>query len=183
MGSGRDPMIVINELLPDQYRGHLILVRYVTDEYIDVISLPDRIEFKHKRFFAPQAKSFDARLFEPWLEQPIAFGAFADDRLVGVIEGSLETWNQRFRITNLWIDESLRRQGIAKQLMRTLIDEAIKRNRPRALILETQSCNVAAIALYQSFGFDLIGLDTMCYGNNDIEQHEVRLEWGKRIQY
>ncbi len=174
--------LVIRELYKDEYHGHLILVRYVTDEYIDVISFPDRIEFKYKRFFAPQTKSFESRLFESWLEQPIAFGAFADDRLVGVIEGSVESWSQRFRIANLWIDEAWRRQGIAKQLMKTLIDEATTRFSPRALVLETQSCNVAAIALYQSFGFELIGLDTMCYGNHDIEQHEVRLEWGKPIQ-
>ncbi|MCK7487019.1 MAG: hypothetical protein MZU97_17065 [Bacillus subtilis] len=100
-------LVIPRNCQKDQYHGHLILVRYVTEEYIDVISFPDRIEFKPKRFFAPQTKSFEARLFESWLEQPIAFGAFADDRLVGVIEGSVETWNQRFRITNLWIDEAV----------------------------------------------------------------------------
>ena len=48
----------------------------------------------------------------------------------------------------------------------------------RAVILETQSCNVDAIGFYLHEGFTLIGLDTCCYSNRDIERREVRLELG-----
>jgi len=45
-------------------------------------------------------------------------------------------------------------------------------------MLETQSCNEAAIAFYLAYGFSLIGFDACCYGNKDIEGKEVRLEFG-----
>ena len=48
----------------------------------------------------------------------------------------------------------------------------------RAVILETQSCNVGAIGFYLHEGFTLVELDTCCYSNCDIERREVRLELG-----
>lgn len=48
----------------------------------------------------------------------------------------------------------------------------------RAVILETQSCNVGAVGFYLHEGFTLIGFDTCCYSNRDIERREVRLELG-----
>lgn len=44
------------------------------------------------------------------------------------------------------------------------------------MILETQSCNINAIRFYMHEGFTLMGLDTCCYSNNDLERKEVRLE-------
>ncbi len=45
----------------------------------------------------------------------------------------------------------------------------------RAIILETQSCNTNAIEFYLHEGFELMGFDSCCYSNNDIEKHEVRI--------
>jgi ribosomal protein S18 acetylase RimI-like enzyme len=70
-----------------------------------------------------------------------------------------------------------RRHGIGK----TLMDYAKKKAKGiecRAIILETQSCNVNAIAFYTAQGLRLFGFDRSCYGNKDIENHEVRLELG-----
>ena len=44
--------------------------------------------------------------------------------------------------------------------------------------LETQSCNVRAIAFYRSQGFELIGFDSCCYTNLDVERHEIRFDFG-----
>ncbi len=54
---------------------------------------------------------------------------------------------------------------------------ALSQNR-RAIILETQSCNTGAIEFYLHEGFELIGFDTCCYTNNDIDRREVRLDLG-----
>ena len=43
-------------------------------------------------------------------------------------------------------------------------------------MLETQSCNAAAIAFYRSQGFTLNGFDRSCYGNDDVQRREVRLD-------
>ena len=49
----------------------------------------------------------------------------------------------------------------------------------RMIVLETQSCNEAAIAFYRKNGFSVIGFDLYAYSNTDPERHEVRIEMGK----
>ena len=44
--------------------------------------------------------------------------------------------------------------------------------------METQSCNTKAIGFYLHQGFELIGLDTCCYTNDDIGRREVRINLG-----
>jgi len=50
------------------------------------------------------------------------------------------------------------------------------------LVLETQSCNLPAIDFYLKHGFELLGLDTAAYSNEDVAKGEVRLEFGRVIQ-
>ena len=59
-----------------------------------------------------------------------------------------------------------------------LAKEAAVREKMRMVILETQSCNVAAIDFYRSQGMDLVGVLTCDYSNNDMERKEVRFEMG-----
>ena len=56
--------------------------------------------------------------------------------------------------------------------------EIAKEQNRRAIILETQSCNVRAIAFYRSQGFHLIGFDSCCYTNRDVERREIRFNMG-----
>ena len=61
------------------------------------------------------------------------------------------------------------------------MDIAKKRAREqgrRAIILETQSCNTNAIGFYLHQGFELVGFDTCCYTNDDINRREVRINLG-----
>ena len=80
-------------------------------------------------------------------------------------------------VTELWVHESLRRQGIAHQLMAVAKEQAVLEHR-RAIILETQSCNVGAISFYQQEGFEPIGIASCCYSNCDLERREVRINMG-----
>ena len=80
-------------------------------------------------------------------------------------------------ITELWVSDTLQRQGIGTRLM-NLAKEKAKEQGRRAIILETQSCNVVAISFYRSQGFKLIGFDSCCYTNRDVERHEVRFDLG-----
>ena len=49
------------------------------------------------------------------------------------------------------------------------------------IVLETQSCNEAAIAFYRKNGFSVIGFDLYAYSNTDPERHEVRIKTGKKL--
>ena len=88
-----------------------------------------------------------------------------------------EEWSNRLMVTELWVSEELRGKGIGGRLMDQAKEVAVRQNR-RAIILETQSCNMNAIGFYLHQGFELIGFDTCCYTNNDIGRREVRINLG-----
>ena len=59
-------------------------------------------------------------------------------------------------ITNVAVDPSRRRQGVAAQLLQ-VFDNFAKGNRLAFLTLEVRPSNAAAIALYRGFGFREVG--------------------------
>ncbi len=60
-------------------------------------------------------------------------------------------------VLNLCVDPELRRQGIARNLLEHIIDLA-RNLKALTLFLEVRESNCAALALYQSCGFDEIGI-------------------------
>ena len=145
------------------YAGRKFTARYQTTGYYDIRPSGQGFQLAYVPFDAPEERSFDDTFYGEWLEDPIAYGAFEGERLIGFVEGSMETWNNRFRISNICVFE-----------------EAATR-RARMIILETQTCNENAIAFYKKNGFDIIGFDLYSYSNTDPERHEVRIEMGKKL--
>ena len=88
-----------------------------------------------------------------------------------------EYFDLELTVTELWVDDRFHRRGFGTRLM-DLAKEKAKEQGRRAIILETQSCNVRAIAFYRRQGFRLIGFDACCYTNNDEARHEVRFNFG-----
>lgn len=168
----------IQPLNIETYRKKKLSVKYHTPGYVDLVQ--DNQCFQLSYHECEQDKQFEDELINDWLEEPLLFGAFFGEQEIGLIEGSIESWNNRFRITNLWVDEKFRQLGIGTQLMTTMIHEA-KKLKARMVVLETQSCNIPALRFYQEMGFCLIGFDTHCYSNDDIKKHEIRLEMGMVI--
>ena len=121
-------------------------------------------------------------ILSDWLENPVAFGAFSDGKLFGFVEGFLETWNNRFRISNIVVfDQERRKSGIGSALLASILQEA-ERSGARMVVLETQSYNFKAISFYKKHGFDIIGFDLFAYSNDAIEKHNIRIEMGKKTQ-
>ncbi len=171
----------IRELAQETYAGRKFTARYQTHGYYDIRAAEDGFRVEYRPFVAPEERSFEDVFFGEWLEDPVAFGAFEDGELLGYVEGSPETWNRRFRISNLCIfGDAGRRRGIGTALMDT-ITKAAAASGARMLVLETQSCNERAIAFYRKNGFSVIGFDLYAYSNRDPERHEVRVEMGKRL--
>lgn len=100
-----------------------------------------------------------------------------NEKLIAAIETDVEVWSNRLRITELWVADDYQRKGIGHELIEVAKEQA-RRERRHTIILETQSCNVNAVDFYQHEGFTLIGFDSCCYKNNDLERKEVRLEFG-----
>ncbi len=115
------------------------------------------------------------RLYQPWWEGAEAYGIVEDGALLAAVEVCPEEYANRLRVTELWVDARLRRQGVGSRLM-DLAKAVAAQDGRRAVVLETQSCNAAAIAFYRSQGFTLNGFDRSCYGNDDVQRREVRLD-------
>ena len=121
------------------------------------------------RTFTPEMYASPDRLYADHFADARAYGMFDGETLAAVMELCPESWNNRMRVTELWVREGYRRRGRGSRLLAF------------ALVLETQSCNTDAIAFYLHEGLSLIGLDTCCYSNEDIARGEVRLELGAAL--
>ncbi len=163
------------------YAGRRFTARYTTNGYYDLRADDGGFRMEYTRFEAPVERSFDDTIFAEWLENPIVYGAFENDRLLGFAEGFLEVWNNRFRISNICIfDPAARGMGTGGALMEA-IQRSAQATGARMIVLETQSCNENAILFYRKHGFEIIGFDLYSYSNADPERHEIRIEMGKKL--
>ena len=171
----------IRRLEPEAYAGRKFTARYWTRGYYDICAAEDGFRIKYVPLPEPMEKSFDDAFFGEWLEAPVAFGAFEGETLIGYVEGSVESWNNRFRISNICVfDRERRSVGVGTRLMETIQKEAAASG-ARMIVLETQSCNENAIAFYRKNGFAIIGFDLYAYTNDDPGRHEIRVEMGKKL--
>lgn len=174
----------------EEWKGARIYLDYTTEAYYDleVTEGEDgfRVEMKKKQFDAPvthksEEYDFPDSLYQDHWEKAEAFGVVCEENgkkeLLACIEVCPEEWSNRLMVTELWVSEKLRRQGVGTALMNVAKEKAKEQGR-RAVILEMQSCNVAAMAFYRSQGFHLIGFDSCCYTNRDVEKCEVRFDMG-----
>ena len=178
--------LVIEELDKEKWKGTCLPVSYISDCYYDI-----RIEKTTDGFTIPICKKqFDTpfihhpedcdypdRLYEDWWEKARAFGIVEEGKLLAAIEVCPEEWSNRLIVTELFVGEKIRGQGYGRKLI-DLAKRITVQNRYRVLMLETQSSNVNAVDFYLHAGFTLIGFDSCCYTNRDIERREVRFNMG-----
>lgn len=171
----------ILKLNKEEYEGFKFVICYLTSGYYDIARNSQGFLITYKQFENVQERSFEDVLYGEWLEDPLVYGAFENGKLLGIVEGSLESWNHRYRISNIHVfDEENRHLGIGTKLMKTILETA-KETAARMVVLETQTCNEKAISFYQKHGFDIIGFDLYSYSNEDVKNCEVRIEMGKMI--
>lgn len=173
-------LMKIIELDQKEYQNYELDMSYQTKGYYGV-----QVKGKHdttfrirkKRFLKKRKKTSQSNLFADHIEKPEAFAIFERKKLAAVIEGSVESWNGRYRIWNVLVNKKYRRLGYGQTLIKHVKKHA-KKQSCRALVLEVQSSNVPAISFYFKQGFRFIGIDIMSYTNQDIKKKEVRLEMG-----
>ena len=187
MAAGRDRprvQVEIREVRPREVRGLVLRSSYRTDEHYAVSLVRTATgwtaRLRLRRLPRAFTKAYRGRLFEPHVERPRAFVASVGRLDVGWIEVGHEMWNNRLRVWELLVAARHRHRGIGRALMSKAIDVA-REVGARAVVLETQSCNVPAIRFYQAQGFDLLGFDRTAYTNRDLERGEVRLEFSHEL--
>lgn len=185
--------MITDNIIPlpkEQWKGAIIPMRYTTEEYYDVDMQKTAdgydVAIHRKKFDTPvthfpEEYDFPDKLYQDHCEKAYAWGIVEEkdgkQELLACIETCPEEWSNRLMVTELWVHEKIRRQGVAHALMAVAKEQAVLENR-RAIILETQSCNVGAITFYQKESFEPIGFDTCCYSNRDVERKEVRINMG-----
>ena len=170
----------ITELPREQYEGFELVFSYDSKAYYDLRMRQTENVFAVELVRTPCApihKEFEDHLFAPHWDDPHAFALWDGRDMRAILEVTPENWNNRLRVTNLCVQEGFRRRGYGSLLM-TRAREIARAQRRRAIILETQSCNTAAISFYLSQGFSLMGFNACEYSNEDLEKHEFRLEMG-----
>ena len=98
------------------------------------------------------SQPWSLKAFQEVLNTPyrILFVAIDDDIVIG--ECMLTEIAGEGEITNVAVNSAFRKKGIARHLMKATLSEGEKRN-IAAYTLEVRAGNVAAIKLYESFGF------------------------------
>lgn len=122
-----------------------------------------------------------ANFSEPWSENSVRgeltnklalwLVAVEDGNVLGYV-GS-QTVLEEADMMNIAVDETCRRRGIA----RALVEELIRRLPAHCLTLEVRSSNVPAISLYESMGFEKIGLRKNYYRKPKEDALILRKEW------
>lgn len=174
-------------LPPEEYTGHILPIGYTTNSCYDMHFTESadgwqigiqKTTLESPVTHTPEEYDFPDKLYEPYWENAEAYGILSDGgELIGAIEICAEEWSHRMRVTELWIAPAHHRHGYGHTLL-SLAKERAQTSGCRALILETQSCNVNAVDFYRHEGFSLIGFDRICYSNRDISRKEIRLEMG-----
>ena len=94
----------------------------------------------------------------------------------GLVAGFLLAWSvaDELHLLELASHPARRRQGFARALLLALIEHARER-RKRLLLLEVRRSNQAAIALYESCGFQTTGVRRGYYSDTSEDALEMRI--------
>ena len=172
----------IKQLNYEDYKGQKYKVEIHSDRYLSIEPEGDGFVMSWVNAKEPLDKFLEDEMLSDWLDDPTAYGAFEDDgKLLGFVEGFLEKWNNRFRITNLCVFEAaLRSKGVGTRLLDRIMQDAAESG-ARMAVLETQSYNADAVSFYKKHGFEIIGFDRFAYSNDGPSEHNMRIEMGKRL--
>ena len=91
----------------------------------------------------------------------VVYGAFSDGELIGITAYFREVrrkLNHRGRVTQVYVAPEHRGKGLAKLLVKAVVDDAFRQDGLEILTLEVVATNVAAIRSYEALGFVEYGL-------------------------
>ena len=172
--------MTIKQLEYNDYKDQKYKTKILSDAYLAIEPAGDGFDIKWVKVNEPLVKELEDDMLSEWLDHPVAYGAFdSNGKLIGFVEGFLEEWNNRYRITNICVfDSDARGKGIGGKLLDIIIEEA-KKSGARMAVLETQSYNSKAISFYKKYGFQIIGFDRYAYSNHGPEDCNMRIEMGR----
>ena len=124
---------------------------------------------------ASQPHPWSEKAFLAELDNPVSEIAVASDQ-EGNVVGFLVTWQvlDEVHLLNVAVAPEHRRRGIGRWLVRQVLERALD-EKATWVSLEVRVSNAAAIALYDSLGFVLVGRRRNYYTDND--EDALLLAW------
>ena len=119
-------------------------------------------EIEAECFSAPW--SYDAFVAELAKSDAATFVAYSEQEVVGFI--NLGIVLDEANVNNIAVKKGYRRLGIGKALMTAAVDYC-RAHRLSLLMLEVRRSNLPAIALYEQFGFQSVGIRKRFYTDPD----------------
>ena len=109
-----------------------------------------------------------------WSSGPSAgFLAFDGDRGCGMVFSFAEELDpQRAQVVSMWVAPEVRREGVGRRLIETVVEWARGR-RMRDVKLMVTSVNHGAIAFYECLGFRMTGKTEVYPNDSAIKQYEM----------
>ena len=171
----------IRKLNYPDFAGKTYRAEIRSDRFLSIEPEGDGFAIEWKPIQPEMVKELTDDMLSDWLEDPVAYGAYEGEELVGFVEGFLEKWNNRFRLTNIVVFDGARRHsGVGSALLDAIMQDAVSSG-ARMAVLETQSYNYKAISFYKKNGFECIGFDRYAYSNDGPAEHNMRIEMGKKL--
>ncbi len=117
------------------------------------VDLDDVLSIERASFSMPWSRG--AFLYEMEQNQVARCFVVRDD---GRVVGYVCLWEvaDELHITNIAVHPDLRRRGIARALLGRVLEDA-RQQALRLVVLEVRPSNAEALALYESFGFRVVG--------------------------
>jgi len=123
----------------------------------------------------------DAVDYEKMAKLGYSFGMYDGGKLIALAISEPQRWNNTLMIWHFQVHEHYKRQGCGTRLMEQVVESA-RRGGFRAVTLETQNTNVAAVRFYRQCGFTIEGIDLSLYSNRDTGKEEVALFMRKKLE-
>ena len=124
--------------------------RLTIEDYDAMVKVWERAGLPYK----PKGRDSPEAVAKLMLKFPGFFlGAFAEDRLVGVVVGSYET-RMKGWINRLAVDPQYQRQGIAQQLV-TRMEKELKRHGARIFCALIETPNEESVGVFRKLGYAL----------------------------
>ena len=130
---------MIYEIVPlpkEKWKGFPLIMDYQTSEYYDMSVRKTDGGFSmtlEKRSIAPpivhtsDEYDFPDSLYQSHWQEAEAYGIFDGEELIGAVEVCPEGWSNRLAVTELWVKDGHRKNGVGKALMNKVKELCISR--------------------------------------------------------
>lgn len=116
--------------------------------------------------------------FQGRIEQNVIFGAFDKNNLYGVVSFTLNKNPKTKHKASVWgmfVSAEKRGSGIARLLMKTLLEFAEKKKEIELIQISAVTTNIVAKKLYQSLGFKSWGIEKRAFKNKNGYQDDEHM--------